>query len=122
MRFRTGIPKNEECFDMPEDDKMYSVHGNVTEELTQDLPEPKGKEVRTSTFRDASFMHCKVTGKSVTGLLLLVNQTPIDWFYKKQGTVGTATYGEEFVSHRTGTEQILDIRFTLRYTILVIWG
>ena len=47
---------------------------------------------------------------------------PIDWFSKKQGTVETATYGSEFVAHRTGTEQIMDIRFTLRYMGVPIDG
>ena len=93
MRFRTGIPKNEDYFDMPEHDWMYSVNGNVTEELPSDLPKPKDKAVRTSTFGDACLMHCKVMGRSITGLLHLVNQTRIDWFSKKQGTVETAIYG-----------------------------
>ena len=47
---------------------------------------------------------------------------PIDWFSKKQGTVETATYGSEFVADRTGTEQIMDIRFTLRYMGVPIDG
>ena len=68
MRFRTGIPKNEDYFDMPEHDWMYSVYGNVTEELPCNLPKPKGKAVRTSIFGDACFVHCKVTGRSITGL------------------------------------------------------
>jgi len=44
MRFRTGIPKNEDYFDMPEHDWMYSVSGNVTEELSRDLPNQKARK------------------------------------------------------------------------------
>jgi hypothetical protein len=44
-----------------------------------------------------------------------MNQTPIDWFSKKQATVETATYGSEFVAARTCTEQIIEIRTLLRY-------
>jgi hypothetical protein len=44
----------------------------------------------------------------------MLNQTPLDWFSKRQGQVETATYGSEFVAARTATEQILDLRFTLR--------
>ena len=55
------------------------------------------------------------TGKSVTGILHMINKTPFDWFSKKQATVETATYGSEFVAARTCTEQIIDIRLTLRY-------
>ena len=45
----------------------------------------------------------------------MLNKTPFDWFSKKQGTVETATYGSEFVSARICTDQIVDIRLTLRY-------
>ena len=59
--------------------------------------------------------HDLLTGKSVTGILHLLNQTPIDWYCKKQATVETATYGAEFVAARTCVEQIVDLRTTLRY-------
>ena len=51
----------------------------------------------------------------MTGLLHLVNGTPIDWYSKRQATVETATYGSEFVAARIGTDQIIDLRMTLRY-------
>jgi len=60
-------------------------------------------------------MHDVLTGHSVTGILHLLNQTPIDWFSKKQATVETATYGSEFVAARTCVEQIIDLRNVIRY-------
>ena len=51
----------------------------------------------------------------MTGILHLVNKTPLDWYSKKQATVETATYGSEFVAARTCVEQIIDLRNTLRY-------
>ena len=51
----------------------------------------------------------------MTGCLHFVNKTPVDWYSKKQATVETATYGSEFVAAKTATEQIMDIRQTLRY-------
>ena len=42
-------------------------------------------------------------------------QNTVDWYSKKQATVETATYGSEFVAAKTATEQIMDIRQTLRY-------
>ena len=60
-------------------------------------------------------MHNVVTGRSVTGILHLLNKTPIDWYSKKQSTVETATYGSEFVAARTCVEQVIDLRNTLRY-------
>ena len=64
---------------------------------------------------DANLNHCLATGRSVTGSLHFVNHTPIDSYSKRQATVETATYGSEFVASKTATEQIIDLRHTLRY-------
>ena len=56
-----------------------------------------------------------LSGHSVTGILHFVNKCPIDWYSKKQGTVETATFGSEANAARTATEQIIDLRGTLRY-------
>jgi hypothetical protein len=58
----------------------------------------------------------------MSGILHLVNQTPIQWFSKKQATVETATYGSEFMVARQATEQILDLRYTLRMMGIPIDG
>ena len=69
----------------------------------------------TTTYLDANLLHDIVTGKSVTAVLHFVNTTPSDWFLKRQATVVTATFGSEFVAAKTATEQIIDLRNTLRY-------
>ena len=73
------------------------------------------KRIFTTTTMDANLNHSLATGKSLTGCLHFVNKTPVDWYSKKQATVETATYGSEFVAAKTATEQIMDIRQTLRY-------
>ncbi len=113
IRIRTQEP---DYSDIPDHnfDWSQSVYGEPEEIIPKDAPEPLGKFVTTTHFVDANLMHCMATGKSVTGCLHLVNQTPIDWFSKKQATVETATYGSEFVAARTCVEQIIDLRLTLR--------
>jgi hypothetical protein len=101
---------------------MYTIYGNVTEEMMPNSPIPRGKPVRITTFVDANFMHDYVTGRSVTGILHLINQTPVEWFSKRQNTVETATYGLEFVAARLATEQIMDMRITLRMMGIPIDG
>ena len=96
-------------------DWTYSVYGNVQEILPDDMPGQLGKAVTTTTMMDDNLNHCLATGKSLTGCLHFVNKTPVDWYSKKQATVETATYGSEFVAAKTATEQIMDIRQTLRY-------
>jgi hypothetical protein len=78
------------------------------------MPEPLGKAVLTTSYVDANLYHDFLMGRSVTGVLHLVNQTPVDWYCKRQATVETATYGSEFNAARTATEQIMDLCYTLR--------
>ena len=114
LRFRThepdysGIPE-------PVHEWDYSVYGNVEEYVPSDIPEPLGKYVRMTHYVDANLYHDYLTGRSVTGILDLLNSTPIDWYCKKQSTVETATYGSEFVAARTCVECNIDLRITLRY-------
>ena len=61
-------------------------------------------------------------GKAVTGVLHLVNQTPIDWCTKKQVTCETATCGSEFTAARTAIQQIMAMRITLWYLGVPIKG
>jgi hypothetical protein len=114
VRFRTGIP---ETSDLPYQDYdwFYSVHGNVEEMVPHDCPEALGKMIQLLHFDNANLHHDWVTGRSVTGILHFINQTPIAWFAKKQNTVETATYGSEIVAPRVAVEQVMDLRNTLRY-------
>ena len=86
-----------------------------TKNLPDDMPEPLGKAVTTTTTMDVNSNHCFATCKYLTGCLHFVNKTRFVWYSKKQATVETATYGSEFVAAKTATEQIMDIRQTLRY-------
>jgi hypothetical protein len=114
IRFRTGIPDHE-SHNIPKTyDWIDSVYGSHNEELPPDMPVPKGKPMRTTCYEDANLLHCLATGRSMSGIIHLLNQTPIQWFCKKQNVVETATYGFEFMVARQATEQIMDLRYTLR--------
>ncbi|MEM6745039.1 MAG: Ty1/Copia family ribonuclease HI, partial [Pseudomonadota bacterium] len=99
-----------------------SVYGNPREAIPPDAPKPLGLAVILTHFVDANLYHCMLTGRSVTGIIHMINGTPIDFFSKKQSTVETATYGSEFVAARTCVEQIMDLRYTLRYLGVPIQG
>ena len=113
LRFRVHEP---DYSDLPE--KQYdwsSVYGEVSELLPEDAPEPLGKYVTLTHYVDANLFHDALTGRSVTGVLHMLNATPIDWYSKKQATVETATYGSEFVAAQICIEQIIDLQNTLWY-------
>ena len=114
LRIRTEEPDYSDLH-IPEYDWSTSVYGNPKEEIPKDAPEPLGAWVTLTHFVDANLMHDLVSGKSVTGILHLLNKFPVDWHSKKQATVETATYGSEFVAARTCVEQIMDLRLTLRH-------
>jgi hypothetical protein len=71
--------------------------------------------VQLSTYLDANLYHDYITGRALTSILHFINQTPFDWYCKRQSTVETATFGSEFVAARIGVEQVIDNQTTLRY-------
>ena len=68
------------------------------------MPDPQGKSVRITVYLDADHAHDVVTRRSVTGIFILLNNTPIKWVCKRQRTVETSTYGSELVAARVATE------------------
>ena len=63
-----------------------------------------------------------VTKRSVTGILVVLNKTPIKWYCKRQNTVESSTYGAELVAARIAIECILEFRFKLRMMGFTIDG
>jgi hypothetical protein len=122
IRFRVNIPNHEEQGIPLKHDWASTVYRSISEELPDDMPVPKGKVIRTTTYHDANLMHDLITGRSMSGIITLINQTPIQWFSKKQSTVETATYGSEYMVARQATEQIMDLRYTLRMLGIPIDG
>ena len=121
IRVRTDEPDYSMLEHRPQDWEK-TVYGNVSEVLPTDAPEARGKRVVLTTYVDANLYHDWSTGRAVTGVLHFVNQTPFEWFTKKQATVETATYGSEFVAAKIAVEQIMASRVTLRYLGVPVHG
>jgi hypothetical protein len=85
-----------------------------SEDIPKDIPPEKGPRVRMTVYVDADHTHDLVTRRSITGILVMLNNTPIRWISKRQKTVETSTYGSELVASRIATELILEIRCMLR--------
>ena len=84
------------------------------EEKPPDMPEPKGKAARMTCHVDADHATDVVTRRSVTGILLMVNNMVVKAISKRQKTVETSTYGSELVAARVATETIMEHRHKLR--------
>ena len=103
-------------------DWSKTVYAGSEEEIPHDIPTPKGKSVKLVTYADSNLMHNILDGKAVTGILHFVNQTPFDWYSKKQATAETATYGAEELAARTAIEQSRANRLTFMYLGVPIDG
>jgi hypothetical protein len=69
--------------------------------------------VTTITYTDANLYNDILTGRLVTGILHLCNQTLIDLYSKRQATVERATFGSEFTAAQSDVDQIIDLRTML---------
>ena len=90
------------------------LYGKVEEEIPHNRPAPKMKPVELTIYFDASHACDMVTRRSVTGIIVFVNGTPIRWYCKKQNTVESSTYGSELVAGRLATEMAIEFRYIFR--------
>ena len=112
IKFRTDKPDYSAYPDHTYD--WTYVYGNVQEDVPDNMPAPKGKSMTLSMFVDANLYHNQVTGRAVTGIITMLNKTPVDWYCKKQNSVESSTYGSEFMAARIATDKIVEMRYTLR--------
>ena len=64
-------------------------------------------------YCDASHAGCKLTRRSQTGIIILLQGAPIVWYSKKQQTVEASTFGAEFVALRVACEMNDALRYKL---------
>jgi hypothetical protein len=83
------------------------------EEIEPRFPRPMGEELDISVFFDSDHAHVKVTGWSISGVIIMVGSTPVVWRSKRQGAVQTSTYGAEFSAMHLATEEIITMRYML---------
>ena len=123
-KYGIGIDTNEISLPTSEESnvKWDEQYPGAMEELPGDMPAPKGKAVNITVYVDADHAHDQVTRRSVTGILLFVNNTPVKWHSKRQNTVETSTYGAELVALRIAVETTMEFRYKLRMMGIPIQG
>ena len=123
IKFRTELPDYSKFIAEQQTDFDWSyIYGKVTELVPDDVPKPKGKPVIATYFVDANLGHDKVTGRSCSGIISMLNLTPTAAFCKLQNTVETATYSSEFTVARQAVDIALADRFKLRALGVPIGG
>jgi hypothetical protein len=103
-------------------DNWKEFYADAEEDIPFPLIEPLGLPARITIYKDADHAHDLLTRRSVSGILLMVNNTPVKWISKRQKTVETSTYGSEMVAGRVATEMAIEYRNTLRFLGVPIDG
>ena len=99
--------------DYPFDDlsTWRDLYPDAVEEIPKDAPTPKSTPVRVTIFVDADHARDKATCRSVTGILVMVNNTIVKTYSRRQSTVESSTYGSELVAARIATDMAVEIRY-----------
>ena len=107
---------NHELYESENYDNWKEFYPEAEEMLPDenDKIEYLGPPVRITAYKDSDHAHDLVTRRSVTGILLFVNNTPVKWITKRQKTIETSTYGAELVAAKQAVELILEYRTMLR--------
>jgi hypothetical protein len=86
------------------------------------FPKPPGEELKINIYFESDHAHDKVTGRSISGVVIYVGGTPIIWKTRHQGSVQTATYGAEMNSMKLAVEEAIMIRYMLRSLGIKVWN
>ena len=92
----------------------HDMYGDVEEARPIKAPKPRGKTVKVRCYVDADHAGNLITRRSHTGILIFLQNAPIQWYSKKQNTVESSTFGSEVVAMRTAVEMLEGIRYKLR--------
>ena len=77
---------------------MKDLYPDATQLLPHNIPEPRGEEVDVNLFVDADHAGNRVTRRSHTGIIIMLNMAPVMWYSKKQNTIETSTFGSEITA------------------------
>ena len=76
----------------------------------------------THCFVDAKHAGDKTTRRSMKGIFIFCNRSPIIWHSKRKNGVETSTFGSEFTAMKKSVELIAELRYKLRMFVVPIDG
>jgi hypothetical protein len=95
-------------------DTWHDFYDEAEEPIPKNAPEPFGPPIRMSVFVDADHAGNLITRRSHTGILILLNNAPINWLSKQQTTVESSTFGSELNAMRIAVDMVQALRYKLR--------
>ena len=90
----------------------YGYEG-LSETFPDGMPTPHGPSMTIRVYVDKDHAGDLITRCSCTGFIVFLNNVPIYWSSKKQGSCETSTFGSEFVAMKQATKYVRGLRFKL---------
>jgi hypothetical protein len=95
--------------------RWIEFHPDADEEVVPaNMLEPTGMEAGPTIHVDADHARNQVTRRSVTGIMMSLNNAPLVWISKRQKTVETSTCGSKLVAARIAIDLVIKMRYKLR--------
>ena len=113
MVFDPSIPDVDER-QFEKEDWSNTVYGECVEDVPPGRPESRGFGFTIRAYVDSDHAGDSITRRSRTGFIIFLNSAPIYWTSKKQGSIGTSSFGSEFIAMKTCCEYIRGLRYKLR--------
>jgi hypothetical protein len=98
------------------------MYGDVKEAIPPNAPVTREKAIDFRLFVDSDHAGEHFTRSSRTGFVIYLNMAPIVWFSKRQPTVESSVFGDEFVAMKNGIEITRGLRYKLRMMGVTIDG
>ena len=89
------------------------LYPDVEEDKPDNAPVAKGNLATLTCYVDADHARDRLTRRSVSGIVLLMNNTPMVAISKRQKTVECSTYGSEMIAARIAVELLIEWRYKL---------
>jgi hypothetical protein len=132
LSYLKAIPKRRLIIDTTYQDRsVYPVedythwmkfYPDAEEEILNDLHASKKPKARITVYVDADHAHDLMTRRTITGILVMLNNVQVRWISKHQNILDTLTYSSELVASMIATGVILEVRYMLRPLGVVMDG
>lgn len=87
---------------------------DTKEVLPPNMPHPRGRGFVIRCYVDADHAGDEITRRSRTGFIVYLNNAPVYWYSKRQGSVESSTYQAEFTAMKEACEYVRSLRYKLR--------
>ena len=107
-------PIEEGLFDRQDWTNSEFGHDAGEEKLPGNSPSPHGKDFLVRAKVDADQSEDTQTRRSRTGFIVYLQCAPIYWFFKKQNSVESSSFGSKFCAMNQCYEYLRGLRYKLR--------